>query len=148
MATTLRTRVDHLEIARHYARNAHLWTVQPQFDAANRWLACLADDPDAQIWLMTWLPGQRTDLHDHGGSTGAFVVVSGALTEEIATPNRFGVDVRTDVVSGRRPLRRGAGRAPGDEHVPQPGDQRALLRRVHRLDEPLRAGGRSLRHVR
>ena len=31
--------------------------------------------------LFRSLPGQATDLHDHGGSAGAFVVVSGVLTE-------------------------------------------------------------------
>jgi hypothetical protein len=31
---------------------------------------------------LSWLPGQGTDLHDHGGSSGAFLVVAGALTEE------------------------------------------------------------------
>jgi predicted metal-dependent enzyme (double-stranded beta helix superfamily) len=105
MSTMLRTRVDHLEIARHYARTPHLWDVQPQFDAATRWYACLADDADAQVWLLTWLPGQGTDLHDHGGSSGAFVVVSGALTEETVSTDRYGTDVRKDVVAsghGRR----------------------------------------------
>ena len=33
------------------------------------------------MWLLSWLPGQGTDLHDHGASTGAFAVVSGRLTE-------------------------------------------------------------------
>jgi predicted metal-dependent enzyme (double-stranded beta helix superfamily) len=32
------------------------------------------------VWLLSWLPGQHTDLHDHGGSSGAFVVVTGTLT--------------------------------------------------------------------
>jgi predicted metal-dependent enzyme (double-stranded beta helix superfamily) len=31
--------------------------------------------------LTLWLPQQGTDLHDHGGSAGAFLVISGALTE-------------------------------------------------------------------
>ncbi len=108
MSTTLRTRVDHLEIARHYARNAHLWSVQPQFDAANRWYACLANDVDAQIWLLTWLPGQGTDLHDHGGSAGAFVVVAGALTEETVTTSRYGTDVHNDIVASGHGRRFGA----------------------------------------
>lgn len=36
------------------------------------------------LWLMSWLPGQRTDWHSHGGEVGAFTVVAGALTERIA----------------------------------------------------------------
>lgn len=76
-------RVDHLAIARHYADQPRLWPVPPRFEPARRWYACLADDTDAQVWLLTWLPGQGTDLHDHGGSSGAFAVVAGALTEEV-----------------------------------------------------------------
>ncbi len=37
------------------------------------------------MWLLTWLPGQGTDLHDHGGSSGAFLVVTGELTEHAIT---------------------------------------------------------------
>ena len=38
---------------------------------------------DVQVWLLSWLPGQGTDLHDHGGSAGAFAVAAGALTERV-----------------------------------------------------------------
>jgi predicted metal-dependent enzyme (double-stranded beta helix superfamily) len=103
MSTMLRTRVDHLEIARHYARNAQLWAVQPEFNAANRWYACLADDDDAQVWLLTWLPGQGTDLHDHGTSAGAFAVARGTLTERVvAARSREAVhQSTTDLAAGR-----------------------------------------------
>ena len=37
-----------------------------------------------EAWLLTWLPGQDTGLHDHSGSAGAFMVVDGALTEHTA----------------------------------------------------------------
>jgi quercetin dioxygenase-like cupin family protein len=30
---------------------------------------------------LTWLPGQATDLHDHGDSAAAFTVVRGRLEE-------------------------------------------------------------------
>jgi mannose-6-phosphate isomerase-like protein (cupin superfamily) len=33
------------------------------------------------VWLLSWLPGSTTELHDHGGSTAAFTVVRGALRE-------------------------------------------------------------------
>jgi quercetin dioxygenase-like cupin family protein len=35
-------------------------------------------------WLIGWPPGTGLDLHDHGGSTGAFTVVAGTLHETIA----------------------------------------------------------------
>ena len=44
--------------------------------------ARVADEPDFEAWLLTWLPGQGTDLHDHGGSAGAFTVLAGRLTEQ------------------------------------------------------------------
>jgi len=36
-----------------------------------------------QIWVLSWLPGQGTPLHDHGRSAGAFAVVRGTLTERV-----------------------------------------------------------------
>ena len=40
----------------------------------------------------TWLPGQATDLHDHGGSAGAFVVVSGTIIEYTMTDHADHID--------------------------------------------------------
>jgi hypothetical protein len=73
-------------LARRYAANPTIWSVDPEFDPVDRWYARLASEADHEAWLLTWLPGQATDLHDHGGSAGAFHVVSGALTEQ--TPRR------------------------------------------------------------
>jgi hypothetical protein len=33
------------------------------------------------VWLLSWLAGQATDLHDHGRSAAAFAVVQGQLAE-------------------------------------------------------------------
>jgi hypothetical protein len=33
------------------------------------------------VWVISWLPGQATGFHDHGGSAGAFAVVWGTLME-------------------------------------------------------------------
>ncbi len=48
-----------------------------------RWHQRLYRDPRVDIWLISWLPSQGTQLHDHGGSSGAFTVLSGALTETV-----------------------------------------------------------------
>ena len=54
---------------------------------------------DLEVWLISWLPGQSTGFHDHGGSAGAFGVVWGALDEFVAT--RRGAAPRvTSVTSG------------------------------------------------
>jgi rhodanese-related sulfurtransferase len=37
--------------------------------------------PDYDIWVISWLPGQSTGFHDHGASSGAFVVATGILEE-------------------------------------------------------------------
>jgi rhodanese-related sulfurtransferase len=33
------------------------------------------------VWVISWLPGQATGFHDHGASSGAFVVTTGVLEE-------------------------------------------------------------------
>src|SRR5690348_6972317 len=100
------TRIDHLALAQSYARNPGDWPLSPRFDPRERWYDCLADDGDAQVWLLTWLPGQHTELHDHGGSAGAFVVVSGTLLEQTVVRSPRGdatvVDAAMTAGRGRR----------------------------------------------
>lgn len=119
MTTTAHTRTDHLAVARAYAADPDEWPLAPRFDPVRRWYHRLARTPDLEVWLLTWLPGQRTDLHDHGGSAGAFVVVSGDLTERVPAapwPVPDGADpVRlVDTV-----LPAGAGRRSGARHIHQ-----------------------------
>ncbi|MCX5043234.1 cysteine dioxygenase family protein [Aldersonia sp. NBC_00410] len=47
----------------------------------NRWGARLRSDEDVDVWLISWVPGKSTELHDHAGSLGALTVLSGALSE-------------------------------------------------------------------
>jgi hypothetical protein len=53
------------------------------FDPAQRWHQRLYRDRRIDVWLISWLPTQGTELHDHGGSSGAFTVLSGTLTESV-----------------------------------------------------------------
>ncbi len=48
-----------------------------------------------QIWVLSWLPGQGTPLHDHSSSAGAFAVVRGELTERVVSSGPAGVHERT-----------------------------------------------------
>ncbi|RLK25138.1 cysteine dioxygenase type I [Micromonospora sp. M71_S20] len=73
---------DLLATARRWAADPARWPVPLRFDPVSRWYARLAHEPDHEVWALSWLPGQGTDLHDHGGCGGAFLVVSGVLTEE------------------------------------------------------------------
>jgi hypothetical protein len=54
-----------------------------QYDAQNRWHQRLYRDQRLDIWLISWMPTQGTQLHDHGGSAGAFAVLSGRLNEAV-----------------------------------------------------------------
>ena len=47
----------------------------------DRWFTRLHGDDELDVWLISWVPDQSTELHDHGGSLGALTVVSGALAE-------------------------------------------------------------------
>ncbi len=107
-------RADHLTTARRLAACPDDWDVAPRFDPAQRWYHRLLDEPGLEAWLLTWLPGQQTDLHDHGGSAGAFVVVSGTLTERTVHVPSGG-----DATLVERALPSGAGRQFGEHHVHQ-----------------------------
>jgi hypothetical protein len=67
------------------------------FNAEERWHQRIYRDPRIDIWLITWLPTQGTQLHDHGGSSGAFTVLSGTLTESVPSGYADGrVQIRDD----------------------------------------------------
>jgi hypothetical protein len=59
-----------------------------KYDADERWHQRLYRDHRVDLWLISWLPSQGTQLHDHGGSSGAFTVLSGDLNEAIYQPGR------------------------------------------------------------
>jgi predicted metal-dependent enzyme (double-stranded beta helix superfamily) len=58
-----------------------------EFDARSRWHQRIYRDPRVDVWLISWMPTQGTQLHDHGGSSGSFTVISGQLTEAVYVPS-------------------------------------------------------------
>jgi predicted metal-dependent enzyme (double-stranded beta helix superfamily) len=50
-------------------------------DGKDRWWTLLSTNEDVDVWLLSWRPGQATDLHDHGSSAAAFTVIRGELNE-------------------------------------------------------------------
>ncbi|MFJ7905803.1 cysteine dioxygenase [Kitasatospora sp. NPDC096204] len=72
---TLRT------IVRELAERPEEWIHHVRLSTEERWYRRLAADGDHEVWLISWLPGQSTGFHDHGGSRGAFTVALGELEE-------------------------------------------------------------------
>ena len=73
-----------VRVALEYAADRDRWRDRLRYDPDRRFSALVGSDDEQEIWLMGWLPGQHTDLHDHAQSSGAFTVVSGRLTETVA----------------------------------------------------------------
>jgi rhodanese-related sulfurtransferase/mannose-6-phosphate isomerase-like protein (cupin superfamily) len=83
------------------------WIDKVRLRAERRWYERLHHGPDYDIWMISWLPGQSTGFHDHGASSGAFVVTTGILEEHRVgeqtlvvhpgEPRAFGPDYAHDV---------------------------------------------------
>lgn len=70
-----------------YAAAEELWRARLRFDADERFCLLLHSDDLVDVWLLSWLAGQHTTLHDHGGSRAAIQVVQGELHELHAEPD-------------------------------------------------------------
>jgi predicted metal-dependent enzyme (double-stranded beta helix superfamily) len=57
------------------------WIARVRLNPAGRWYERIHLDDSHEVWVISWLPGQATGFHDHGGSAGAFAVVYGTLIE-------------------------------------------------------------------
>ena len=111
-------RTGAVALAAGLAAASEGWLDLVEYRPASRWThllptetAATALDPSlhpelaaAQVWLLSWLPGQGTPLHDHGRSAGAFAVVRGKLTERVVAVARSGTAVQqtaADLTLGR-----------------------------------------------
>lgn len=66
-----------------------LWRPVVRHDFDHRWYIRLHWSRTVEVWLLGWQPGQDTRVHDHGGSSGAFVVTEGTLTERYGRVDRW-----------------------------------------------------------
>ncbi|MDL4777309.1 MULTISPECIES: cysteine dioxygenase [Thermomonosporaceae] len=57
------------------------WLHRVRLSPEGRWYERIHQDADHEIWVISWLPGQSTGFHDHGGSAGGFAVALGTLDE-------------------------------------------------------------------
>ncbi|KAA6460432.1 cysteine dioxygenase [Acidobacteria bacterium AB60] len=79
-ARGLRTTAELEEIVARIAASDQ-WVDRVRLRADRRWYERIHQTADHDVWIISWLPGQSTGFHDHGGSAGAFAVASGVLQE-------------------------------------------------------------------
>ncbi len=117
-STILPTAGGNAALATTLALRTDLWRPLVRFREETRWTRLLrpddlagalppslqADLAGAEVWLLTWIPGQGTALHDHGPSAGAFAVAQGVLTERVVAAGRDGrlpPEATEDLPTGR-----------------------------------------------
>jgi hypothetical protein len=74
------------------ARHPHLFKDLIVDDGQSRWWLLLYRTPTFEVKLLTWRADQSSDWHDHGGSSGAFTVLEGALYERRRAADGFRID--------------------------------------------------------
>ena len=68
-------------MAKELARTPELWWPKVRRSEGRRWFEPLLATEDFEAWLLGWPVGEGIQLHDHGSSSGALIVVEGTLTE-------------------------------------------------------------------
>lgn len=76
------------------------WVTRVRLDPEGRWYEQIPLTDRCELWLISWLPGQSTGFHDHGGANGAFGVVWGQLDEHLV-PRRGAASPVRAVPAGR-----------------------------------------------
>lgn len=81
--TGVRRRLDQARLADlvRLAAATGEWAGLVRYTEDERWYHRLERGENHEVWMLSWLPGQRTGFHDHCGSSGAFTVVHGELQE-------------------------------------------------------------------
>jgi predicted metal-dependent enzyme (double-stranded beta helix superfamily) len=74
-----------VELVQSLARQEHLWRPLVHHDPEARRYASLYVDEHVGIWVISWMPGHDTGLHDHDGSQGAVAVVEGEIRSDQPT---------------------------------------------------------------
>jgi quercetin dioxygenase-like cupin family protein len=75
-------------LARTVAADRASWAPLIRYDAISRWYHRLRVGPGYEVWLLSWVPGQGSGLHDHGRSSGVLTVLEGELTERTERGHR------------------------------------------------------------
>jgi predicted metal-dependent enzyme (double-stranded beta helix superfamily) len=89
-------RSKRLAIARELTDSAQKWPGMKE--PTQRVWALMAASQGFEAWVIGWPPGGAVDLHDHGESSGAVVVVHGELVEIVVAEDRQGTLAATSAV--------------------------------------------------
>jgi hypothetical protein len=95
------TRRQLAGLVEQIGRQDTLWRPVVRHDFDHRWYIRLHWSRSVEVWLLGWQPGQDTRVHDHGGSSGAFVVTEGTLAERYGPVERWSGGRRRDHRRGR-----------------------------------------------
>ncbi|MCG7210042.1 MULTISPECIES: cysteine dioxygenase [Streptomyces] len=82
------TVAEFVGLARAIAADRAQWEHLVEYDATSRWYHRLRTGPGYEVWLLSWVPGQGSGLHDHGRSAGVLTVLEGVLTERTGRGTR------------------------------------------------------------
>jgi len=77
-----------LAISKGLACTSSLWAGTS--DLGQRTWGLIAASETYEAWVITWPPGGRIELHDHGLSSGAVTVASGELRESTVVQSEGG----------------------------------------------------------
>ena len=99
--------IDLLAVARRHADVALSWA-QRHGRRDARTYGLLSHGEDYEVWAIDWPVDGYLELHDHGGSAGAFAVLAGSLSETTADADGEWV---------RRPHDAGGGRTFSENHI-------------------------------
>ena len=55
------------DVVRRLAANPAEWLSRVRLNPAGRWYERIHLDDSHEVWVISWLPGQATGFHDHGG---------------------------------------------------------------------------------
>jgi predicted metal-dependent enzyme (double-stranded beta helix superfamily) len=101
-------------IAQELAASPEIWWPHVRRDRRQRWYVPLLEENDFEAWLLGWPVGEGIELHDHGTSSGALVVVEGTLLETYVAASEW---VRPGARLRHRWLPEGALVSFGPDHI-------------------------------
>jgi hypothetical protein len=66
------------DVVRRLAASPAEWLTRVRLNPVGRWYERIHLDDSHEVWVISWLPGQATGFHDHGGSAQVLAKPVGA----------------------------------------------------------------------